>query len=498
MRTHNPGKSPEAGEARGPVRPAVTAPATSAASPPSPVRLALLRGAGNADVVQMLRQSGHPGTHAAEPPLHGAGEAHVRPGQAPVQRSAVPEVLRSGGRPLDEATRADMESRLGADFSAVRVHDDAAARRSAAEIGARAYTSGDHVVIGDGGGDRHTLAHELTHVIQQRRGPVAGTDDGSGLRVSDPADRFEREAEANARRALSGRAAVPQAPGPDTAQRSVRAGAVQRVVQDPENIQDVWTHRYWQEQAGDRPAVAPKASGSRRELPAVLKGVAKKLLKDLRNTGPQEKELRLFRTMTVEEADAIMEWKGAGKHRGTEAWLESHQDRSESEITQDFHRDKNLPGSTVGAMPVKKHLGDMDQAYEYYRRNHDQHVETGPKAANGRVLGGPATRVIEFTLKPGAHRKLFTPEYMALSGNTGTPDSLRRIHGENSPFESGSGGEGNLTGRIGVKLESHGDFSLSLGSETEATQVLFQLFVKDVQDVTSRASHRWNNETDAY
>ncbi|MGW4727001.1 eCIS core domain-containing protein [Streptomyces sp. NPDC004291] len=81
------------------------------------------------------------------------------------------DVLRSGGSPLDEATRTDMEARLGADFSDVRLHTGAAARRSAAEIGARAYTSGSHVVIGDGGDDRHTLAHELTHVVQQRRAP---------------------------------------------------------------------------------------------------------------------------------------------------------------------------------------------------------------------------------------------------------------------------------------------------------------------------------------
>ncbi|MEU1115073.1 MULTISPECIES: DUF4157 domain-containing protein [unclassified Streptomyces] len=121
-----------------------------------------------------------------------------------VQRSAVHDVLRAGGRPLDASTRTDMEARLGADFSDVRIHDDNAAKDSAAEVGARAYTSGSHVVIGDGGADRHTLAHELTHVIQQRQGPVAGTDHGDGLKVSDPSDRFEREAEANAHRVLSG------------------------------------------------------------------------------------------------------------------------------------------------------------------------------------------------------------------------------------------------------------------------------------------------------
>ncbi|MEV7659991.1 DUF4157 domain-containing protein [Streptomyces anulatus] len=151
-----------------------------------------------------------------------------------VQRSAVHDVLRTGGRPLDGATRGDMEARLGADFSDVRIHTDAAAKASAAEVGARAYTSGNHVVIGEGGRDKHTLAHELTHVIQQRQGPVAGTDDGNGLSVSDPSDRFEREAETNARRAMS--AAVPHREdesrdmvGPSAGGSSSATAAVQRV-----------------------------------------------------------------------------------------------------------------------------------------------------------------------------------------------------------------------------------------------------------------------------
>ncbi|TRV77834.1 DUF4157 domain-containing protein [Streptomyces sp. 130] len=138
--------------------------------------------------------------------LRAAGHAHCghEDAERPVQRSTVNDVLRAAGRPLDGAVRSEMESRLGADFSDVRIHTDAAAKASAAEVGARAYTSGHHVVIGDGGADKHTLAHELTHVIQQRRGPVAGTDNGAGLRVSDPSDRFEREAEANATRVMRG------------------------------------------------------------------------------------------------------------------------------------------------------------------------------------------------------------------------------------------------------------------------------------------------------
>ncbi|SEE00961.1 DUF4157 domain-containing protein [Streptomyces sp. TLI_105] len=173
---------------------------------------ALQRAVGNAAFAAAVQR----GTH-----VHGAGCGHAPENGQTVQRSSVPDVLRSAGRPLEDSVRADMESRLGADFSDVRVHTDAAAKASAAEMGARAYTSGSHVVIGQGGGDRHTLAHELTHVIQQRQGPVAGTDDGSGLRVSDPSDRFEREAEANAVRALAGRPARTD---------SVQTGPVQRAV----------------------------------------------------------------------------------------------------------------------------------------------------------------------------------------------------------------------------------------------------------------------------
>ncbi|MFP8887899.1 eCIS core domain-containing protein [Streptomyces mangrovi] len=174
---------------------------TGRAATPLPALLALQGSAGNAAVVQMLRRAGHP--WAQEEHGHSAGCGHQQTEQ-PVQRSTVPDVLRSTGRPLDDDTRTEMETRLGADFSDVRIHDDSAARASAFELGARAYTSGSDVVLGEGGADRHTLAHELTHVIQQRRGPVAGSDTGHGLRVSDPSDRFEREAEATARRVMSG------------------------------------------------------------------------------------------------------------------------------------------------------------------------------------------------------------------------------------------------------------------------------------------------------
>jgi hypothetical protein len=115
----------------------------------------------------------------------------------------------SSGEVLDEATRLDMESRLGHDFKDVRVHTGEAATQSAAAVGARAYTMGTDVVFQDGEyapsteGGRRTLAHELTHVVQQKAGPVEGTPGPDGYLVSDPSDRFEREAEHVADRVMS-------------------------------------------------------------------------------------------------------------------------------------------------------------------------------------------------------------------------------------------------------------------------------------------------------
>ncbi|HEY7044444.1 MAG TPA: DUF4157 domain-containing protein [Nocardioidaceae bacterium] len=146
--------------------------------------------------------------------------------------SPVHDVIASGGHPLDSDTRADMESRLGHDFGDVRVHDDGAAHESAKAVNAHAYTVGSNVVFqrdrydpsSDAG--RLMLAHELTHVVQQRSGPVDGTSAPGGIKVSDPSDRFEREASANAERVMATPASAPTA-GP-----VAQTAAVQRDVDD--------------------------------------------------------------------------------------------------------------------------------------------------------------------------------------------------------------------------------------------------------------------------
>lgn len=137
------------------------------------------------------------------------------------EESPVKEVVGAGGgQPLDADTRGFMESRMGEDFSAVRVHTDDKASESAKAVNAHAYTVGNDVVFqrdrfnpsSDEG--KRTLAHELTHVVQQRSGPVDGTPAAGGIKISDPSDRFEQAAERNAEQVMAAQPAAPPAPVP--------------------------------------------------------------------------------------------------------------------------------------------------------------------------------------------------------------------------------------------------------------------------------------------
>jgi hypothetical protein len=117
-------------------------------------------------------------------------------GRTPAVPAIVHDVLRSPGQPLDRGTRAAMESGFGRDFSAVRIHNDAQAAKSAGAVDALAYTVGRDVVFarnqfapGTKEGQR-LLAHELTHVVQQ--GPDSHLSPQS---IGREDDSFEREAD---------------------------------------------------------------------------------------------------------------------------------------------------------------------------------------------------------------------------------------------------------------------------------------------------------------
>jgi hypothetical protein len=80
---------------------------------------------------------------------------------------------KGSGSNLDNHTQSFMESRFGADFSAVKTHTSNDAVQMNRELGAQAFTVGSDVYFNSGKynpeseSGKHLLAHELTHVIQQ-------------------------------------------------------------------------------------------------------------------------------------------------------------------------------------------------------------------------------------------------------------------------------------------------------------------------------------------
>ena len=84
------------------------------------------------------------------------------------------EGARSGGSPLPDRLRASMESAFGADFSGVRVHSDGKSDELNDKLTSRAFTTGQDIFLKKGEykpdslGGKELLAHELTHVVQQK------------------------------------------------------------------------------------------------------------------------------------------------------------------------------------------------------------------------------------------------------------------------------------------------------------------------------------------
>ncbi len=120
------------------------------------------------------------------------------------------------GRPLESTTRARMEASLGADLSAVRLHDDAEANALSLRIGASAFTLGNDVFFSDltHSTDEHVLRHELTHVVQQQSMTATGP-----LTVGPAEDALEHQAESVATHAADAAVeASPSSTGP-TVQR---------------------------------------------------------------------------------------------------------------------------------------------------------------------------------------------------------------------------------------------------------------------------------------
>jgi hypothetical protein len=90
-------------------------------------------------------------------------------------------------RMADEVPRQGKTPGFGQDFSQVRIHTDARAAESARSLQALAFTSGQHIAFASNqyqpssAFGRRLLAHELTHVVQQRGSASANTVQRRGI-----------------------------------------------------------------------------------------------------------------------------------------------------------------------------------------------------------------------------------------------------------------------------------------------------------------------------
>lgn len=130
---------------------------------------------------------------------------------------------RGRGSALDTDARATLESTMGEDFSDVRVHNDSEAHELSKAVRAEAFTTGSDVFFQSGKYDpgssegQKLLAHELTHVAQQR-----GAAPAAEMTVSDPGDASEVEASSVADK-------VTAAPAPVSRQAEEEEVATSRI-----------------------------------------------------------------------------------------------------------------------------------------------------------------------------------------------------------------------------------------------------------------------------
>ena len=111
--------------------------------------------------------------HAPDPIRRAPADMpRVAPGLLDKQAGARIEQARSAAsRPLPATVRARLEHGFGESMGSVRVQAGPEGQHAARSIAARAYTEGERITLGPGESehDMRLMAHEATHVVQNRR-----------------------------------------------------------------------------------------------------------------------------------------------------------------------------------------------------------------------------------------------------------------------------------------------------------------------------------------
>ncbi|HNC96244.1 MAG TPA: DUF4157 domain-containing protein, partial [Myxococcota bacterium] len=151
------------------------------------------------------------------------------------QSSAVQQAF--SGPKQEVPHRREMESAFGQSFSDVRAYTGAKANQAAEGMGASAFTLGTDVAFQSANPSKQTVAHELTHVVQQRN----GTETGLRRQSADTGDSLEQEAEEVGRKVAEGKAAVVSGQDGPTLRKEELRGTP-REVRNSTTFQPLTTH----------------------------------------------------------------------------------------------------------------------------------------------------------------------------------------------------------------------------------------------------------------
>jgi len=122
--------------------------------------------------------------------IHGTGTTINRSGTGAAETTpefqSKLESSKGGGQSLDDSTQSEMESKMGADFSGVKIHTSGTAGEMSESINAKAFTHGQDVYFNSNQSpqNKELLAHELVHTVQQGKStetPVQRMDDPAVL-----------------------------------------------------------------------------------------------------------------------------------------------------------------------------------------------------------------------------------------------------------------------------------------------------------------------------
>ncbi|MBN3960849.1 DUF4157 domain-containing protein [Nostoc sp. NMS8] len=391
--------------------------------------------------------------------------------QAEAGMAATPDLeasinqARGGGQAIADNIREPMEVAFGADFSGVKVHTDGKSDQLNRSIQARAFTTGHDVFFGQGEynpGSRDSqelLAHELTHVVQQNGGAVKRS-----LLEKTQEDSFLEASAEPIQQPIQKKESLT---GAITSLTTALSGG--HVVQLKVKIKGKPTKTYANFGAFKKsPLYKPLINSLTKYSPEVVEFHLKQLFStdaefeneqhftealtyDIEHKSMPDQEYTL-----QEQYMTLYGWKK--RETGTQSATDAEPAEGEPETlkvyrTMKLEDWKELEGGNHAKL--SGHLGDFKQAQNYLYR----------KSPEPKVL-------VEFTLRPGAERELFSSGIMAfpdVKGKT-VPNLIKSTlikEGGSDSFAKASTNEGTAPDKVGVKSEGgEAGFSLGIGGGT--------------------------------